>query len=64
MLELAYRHGLEGQELADALDVSHANAKKLVQRLRDTIERSLGALLVSRRCRDNIYKCPDLAGDP
>ena len=61
VLELAYRHGLEGQELADALDVSHANAKKLVQRLRDTIERSLGALLVSRRCRDNASECPDLA---
>jgi RNA polymerase sigma factor (sigma-70 family) len=61
VLELAYRHGLEGQELADALDVSHANAKKLVQRLRDTIERSLGAVLVSRRWRDNVYRCPDLA---
>ncbi len=58
VLELSYRHGLDGPELAEALGVSHANAKKLVQRMRDTIEKSLGALLVARRAgRD----CPDLA---
>ena len=61
VLELAYRHGLDGPELAEALGVSHASAKKLTQRLRDTIERSLGALLVSRRLRDNTFGCADLA---
>jgi RNA polymerase sigma factor (sigma-70 family) len=45
VLELAYRHGLDGPELAEALGVSHASAKKMTQRLRETIERSLGALL-------------------
>lgn len=51
VLELSYRHGLDGPELAQALGVSHAAAKKMTQRLRDTIERSLGALLVARRVR-------------
>jgi RNA polymerase sigma factor (sigma-70 family) len=49
VLELAYRRGLTGPDLARALGVSHASAQKVVQRLRDTIERSLGALLVARR---------------
>ncbi|HEY7054601.1 MAG TPA: sigma-70 family RNA polymerase sigma factor [Mycobacterium sp.] len=60
VLELAYRHGLDGAELADALGVSTANAKKLMQRLRDTVERSLGALLVSRRVKANPDACPEL----
>src|SRR5918997_80253 len=51
VLELAYRHGLDGDDLADALGVSPANATKMVYRLRETIERSLGALLISRRVR-------------
>jgi RNA polymerase sigma factor (sigma-70 family) len=58
VLELSYRHGLDGPELAEALGVSHANAKKLTQRMRDTIEKSLGALLVSRRAAN---KCSELA---
>ncbi len=49
VLELGYRHGLDGPELAEALGVSTASAKKIMQRLRDTMERSLGALLVARR---------------
>jgi RNA polymerase sigma factor (sigma-70 family) len=60
VLELAYRHGLDGPELADALGVSAASAKKMTQRLRETIERSLGALLVSRRVRSNPSACPEL----
>jgi RNA polymerase sigma factor (sigma-70 family) len=61
VLELAYRHGLNGPDLADALGVGHESAKKLVQRLRDTIERSLGALLVARRARTAENGCPELA---
>jgi RNA polymerase sigma factor (sigma-70 family) len=48
VLDLAYRQGLSGADLADALGVTHESAKKLLQRLRDTVERSLGALLVAR----------------
>ena len=60
VLELAFNHGLDGPELADALGVSPTNANTLVHRLRGTIERSLGALLVSRRVR-NSGGCPELA---
>ena len=49
LLELAYHQGLEGPELADALGVSPSNANTMVGRLRTTVERSLGALLVARR---------------
>ncbi len=61
VLELTYRHGLDGADLADALGVSPANATKLVYRLRETVERSLGALLVSRRARNTGEGCPELA---
>jgi hypothetical protein len=43
------------------MGVSHASAKKMAQRLRETIERSLGALLVSRRVRNNTFGCAELA---
>ena len=49
VLELAYRQGLDGPELAMALGVTQTNANTMVGRLRETIERSLGALLVARR---------------
>ena len=51
VLELSYRQGLSGPELADALGVSAKNANTLVERLRETIARSLGALLVCRQVR-------------
>jgi RNA polymerase sigma factor (sigma-70 family) len=60
VLELAYRHGLDGPELAEALGVSGVNAKKFVQRLRDTLERCLGALLVARHAHRNPDGCPQL----
>ncbi|WP_255605023.1 RNA polymerase sigma factor [Mycolicibacterium xanthum] len=61
VLELTYRHGLDGPELAEALGVSAASAKKMTQRMRTTVERSLGALLVSRRLSENPDRCPELA---
>jgi RNA polymerase sigma factor (sigma-70 family) len=61
VLELYYRHGLDGPELADALGVSHDSAKKMAQRLREGIERSLGALLVSRRWQSAAHSCGELA---
>jgi RNA polymerase sigma factor (sigma-70 family) len=60
VLELSYRHGLDGPELARALGVSTSNANNLVGRLRQTIERSLGALLVARSARTNPRGCPQL----
>lgn len=61
VLDLTYRHGLDGPELATALGVSQSNANTLVYRLRDTVERSLGALLVSRRARTDPARCRPLA---
>ena len=61
VLELSYRHGLEGDDLAAALEMSAAQARDLSRRLRQTIERSLGALLVARRVRRNPVACLDLA---
>jgi RNA polymerase sigma factor (sigma-70 family) len=61
VLELAYRHGLDGPELAQALGVSQTNANTMVGRLRDTIERSLGALLVARGVQNNPGRCAELA---
>jgi RNA polymerase sigma factor (sigma-70 family) len=61
VLELAYWQGLDGYELAEALGVSHTNANTLVGRLRANIERSLGALLVSRYVKANPDRCPELA---
>jgi RNA polymerase sigma factor (sigma-70 family) len=58
VLELSYRHGLQGPELAQALGVSHTNANTMVLRLRETIERSLGALLVARGA--GAASCPGL----
>lgn len=49
LLELAYRHGLTGPDVAVVLGVSHDSVRTLLRRLRDAIERSLGALLVARR---------------
>jgi RNA polymerase sigma factor (sigma-70 family) len=60
VLDLSYRHGLDGPELAEALGVSPANAVKLVSRMRETVERSLGALLVARRVQHNPQGCPEL----
>ena len=61
VLELAYRHGLDGADLADALGVTQSNANTIVHRLRETIERALGALLVSRHVQNNPEDCPELA---
>ena len=58
VLDLHLRQGLEGQELGDAIGVSASHAYVLVSRLRDQVERSLGALLVARQGRED---CPELA---
>jgi RNA polymerase sigma factor (sigma-70 family) len=60
VLELAYRHGLHGPELAQALGVSTESARTLTHRLRETIERALGALLVARRAATNPNRCAAL----
>ncbi len=60
VFDLAFHHELSGPELADALEISHANANKIVLRLRRTVERSLGALLLSRRAKSAPTECAEL----
>jgi RNA polymerase sigma factor (sigma-70 family) len=61
VLELTYRHGLDGPELAEALGVTPGNANRMVSRLRQTVEHSLGALLVARRAHTARTKCTELS---
>ncbi len=61
VLNLAYRHGLTAAELAEALGVNADSAKKMMQRLRDTVEKSLGALLVVRQAKSGQNSCPEIA---
>ena len=58
VLELSVRQGLQGAHLAAALGVSAEQSYTLVHRMRDRVERSLGALVVARAGRKD---CPDLA---
>jgi RNA polymerase sigma factor (sigma-70 family) len=48
LLDLHVRQGLDGAELAEAMGVSTNHAYVLLTRLRDQVERSLGALLIAR----------------
>ena len=52
VIELSLGHGLQGEELADALGVSRNHAHALLSRARSQLERSLGVLLVARAGRD------------
>lgn len=58
LLDLNLRQGLEGADLAAAMDVTTANAYVMLSRARDQVERSLGALLIARRGSDD---CDELA---
>jgi DNA-directed RNA polymerase specialized sigma24 family protein len=53
ILDLHMRHGLDDEELAEVLEISTVHAYRLVQRVRDRVERSLGALLVARHGRED-----------
>jgi len=58
VLELSVRQGLQGSDLAAALGISAEQSYTLVHRMRDRVERSLGALVVARAGRKD---CNDLA---
>lgn len=57
LLDLHLRQGLDGAELGEAMGVSAGHAYVLLTRLRDQVERSLGALLIARLGRKD---CTDL----
>jgi RNA polymerase sigma factor (sigma-70 family) len=56
VLELHLRHGLIGQDLAEALGVSESHANVMLSRMRDRVATSLGGLLVARQGRDECYE--------
>jgi RNA polymerase sigma factor (sigma-70 family) len=58
LLDLHLRQGLEGAELGEAMGIPAGHAYVLLSRLRDQVERALGALLVARLGQRD---CPDLA---
>lgn len=58
LLDLNLRHGLEGAELGEAMGVEAGHVYVLLTRVRDQVERALGALLVARMGRED---CPELA---
>ena len=57
LLELNVRSGLDGAELAAAVGVSADHGYVLVKRMRERVEKSLGALVVARQART---MCSDL----
>lgn len=57
LLELSVRQGLTGADLADAVGVTPQQCHVLVHRMRDRVQRSIGALAVARYGRS---ECPDL----
>jgi RNA polymerase sigma factor (sigma-70 family) len=59
LLDLNLRQGLEGQDLADAMGTSLSNSYVMLSRMRDQVERSLGALLIARLGRED---CEELDG--
>lgn len=60
LLDLSVRQGLEGQDLADAMGTSLNNSYVMLSRMRDQIERSLGALLIARLGRDDCEELDEL----
>ncbi|HEU5472341.1 MAG TPA: sigma-70 family RNA polymerase sigma factor [Actinophytocola sp.] len=60
LLDLHLRHGLDGAELGEAMGVSANHAYVLLTRLRDQVERSLGALLIARLGREDCAELNDL----
>jgi len=57
-LEYSVRGELSGEDLADALGVSLEQSYVVIHRMRERVERALGALTVARMGRDD---CADLA---
>jgi RNA polymerase sigma factor (sigma-70 family) len=63
LLDLHVRQGLDGAELGEAMGVTANHAYVLLTRLRDQVERSLGALLVARQGRRDCTELDALLSD-
>jgi RNA polymerase sigma factor (sigma-70 family) len=60
LLDLHLRQGLDGADLGEAVGVSASHAYVLLTRLRDQVERSLGALLIARLGRKDCAELSEL----
>ena len=58
LLELSIRHGLDGDDLADALGVAISHLHVLKSRMNDRLKKAVGSLLIARMGTED---CPDLA---
>lgn len=58
LMTLHLVEGLEGAELAQAMGVKDSHLHVMLSRMRDRVEKALGALLIARQGRDD---CDDLA---
>lgn len=63
VLELSVRQGLTGAELAAALGVSPDQSYSLVHRMRDRVEKSLGAIVVAKAGRRDCAELDALLRD-
>lgn len=63
LLDLHLRQGLDGAELAAAMDVTPQNSYVMLSRARDQVERSLGALLIARRGSELCGELSGILGD-
>lgn len=63
VLDAHLRHGLTGPELADVLGVSTTKANHMLHRMKQRLERTLGAVVVLRAGRSDCEELASLAGD-
>lgn len=63
VLDLHLRQGLEGAELGEAMGVPASHAYVLPTRVRDQVERSLGALLIARMGREDCVELEQILQD-
>jgi RNA polymerase sigma factor (sigma-70 family) len=63
MLDLHLRQGLDGAELGEAMGMTPENAYVSLSRLRDQVERSIGALLVARTSNHTCADLDDVLGE-
>lgn len=63
LMTLHLIEGLEGDDLADAVGVSSQHLHVLLSRMRDRMEKALGALLIARLGRDDCEELAELLAD-
>ncbi len=63
VLDLHLRHGLAGQELADSLEVTRQNAYGLIDKMKSSLSRAAGSLLLARYNRRDCAELDALLAD-